>query len=400
MFPKKETSLTYLTKAMNLDELYKVRMRLGKLLHSAFTILTKEHGFTGVTIVDQASPGKVCDALAANDGSSKYVRGAITEVQNHPPRISNISSMIGSTRQFLDAFALPSQLIIGSHHSKDGSSEGNNGRIEFFIVNNGERQPALYEYLLQDSHLARQEHAAVVLLIHTANWIEKSYPGVLDRAQITSVIVDKENLKVEQAVEIAKKNSDFWIRISKKLMELPELKLSVGESFTFGKLASLLTSQADSANLLELAYGWYDPKFKQVLKVPAEMLTDDRIADPDTMITASRGLFAICSQNVKITIGTSGRANNWEDGKADYFSVAMTARCRDQFRSRSIKFEVDSTKTEPKDRTRREITRELGVTASLLLLSEALLNADSLRHEIETYILQFGRITERLNPQI
>ena len=360
----------------SLHELYQVRMSLGKLIHQSLDFLSKR-GFGGLVISDGLCPGKVQDALAANDGSSHYLKGSLIKLL--PER----ETLDEATINFISKNNLQGELFIGSYSNNSGNF--------CFIKQNHKKITTLGKFTFPASEIEK-ETSAIDLLIKTAKWINSHHHNLCNEHEIQSCLALNENLISDEALKIKLQNKIFWQELSRHLRESYSGTISIGESFTFGKLCSLFSSET---NILDTAYGWYHPKYKAVVGVPEELLTEDKIAEPKTMEVASLGLFNISSVTTKITIATSGRANNWEKDQADYFSIGLSKKTDQEIKSSMIKFEVTKTQNDPKNRDRREITRELGVTGAMLLLAETLPSNKeilSFLSRISDYLSQYGRI--------
>jgi hypothetical protein len=71
-----------------------------------------------------------------------------------------------------------------------------------------------------------------------------------------------------------------------------------------------------------------------------------------------------------LAIATSGWANFWKPGEADFFSIAVRTKVGDNFVTLSERFTVNKTLGAELQRGRREITRELGVAVTISLVSQ------------------------------
>lgn len=144
---------------------------------------------------------------------------------------------------------------------------------------------------------------------------------------------------------------------------LPErCEVLLGESFTFGRsYLTLLAAFPALAKDLEL-WGWYSPQRKVEVGVPEALVTDDVIAEPQTVMAGVAGLSEGRSPLV-LAVGTSGWANSEE---TDQFSVALKAGEN----VRALRVEVMVSKNHFRSLGKRWLTQDLGVLSVMVLLLE------------------------------
>jgi hypothetical protein len=103
-----------------------------------------------------------------------------------------------------------------------------------------------------------------------------------------------------------------------------------------------------------------------------------------------------------VAIATSGWANFWRAGEADYFSVAVASGGRHEQLCQARRFVVDATKEEPLASGRRAVTRELGAAVALSMITEhfaqkGLISTtlhSQVAHDLNATIHAFGRFSE------
>jgi nicotinamide mononucleotide (NMN) deamidase PncC len=198
-----------------------------------------------------------------------------------------------------------------------------------------------------------------------------------------------------QAAQLRTYNLKAWRDIESVLIDHDQ-QIIVGESFTFGKLANLFSGNTAQKSCLSAAYGWYDPNYKIAVGVPPEFVTNEKIAEPATVIAGAHGLIKHLAPLATIAIATSGWVNNnWLADKADFFSVACVASPSNGASEKALKFKVLKSQNSPIDYARRDLTRELGVTAALYLLADylgAYLNPES-KANILSKLKEYGEIS-------
>ncbi len=327
------------------SELRTLRYALGRELHAELSSIAAR-GFDGIAIDDCASPGKLCDAFAANDGSSKYLRGALSTFGANQFSGADLAT-------FCSAHKLPGQVLLRLE------SAGQSSR--FSVVESGKCREVVLERRGSGEHAA--ESIACSALVSFGRWLATRFalaspPQVLGPVEAT--------LRSSDAEIVHDFNRVIWEQVA-NVIRLP--KIACGESFTFGKLAQLV-ARGDQG-ILSSFYGWYHPSYKVAVGVPRENVSDERIAEPDTVVFGAKGLLAQ-DPEARLSLATSGWANYWKAGQGDYFSVACAAREPNGLAISALRMTVDLSRSWPLERPRRELTRELGVSASLLLLCETL----------------------------
>jgi len=175
--------------------------------------------------------------------------------------------------------------------------------------------------------------------------------------------IDVKDALMNNALEVEKFNEDIWNEMAPLLQKIvadnPNQKISVGESFTSGIIASLMTSLEGASKLVDVSLNWYSPKLKQYVGVPAENVTEKLIAEPETIRIAALGLLDNPPATTGIALGTTGWANYLIKDKPDYFSIGIASRNNEEGQepeATAIKVTVTRSEKHPTGKGRRKLT--------------------------------------------
>ncbi len=386
----------------NLTELNERLINEAARIHQLLLISAKE-GFQGLLLSEDFTSGRIAEALTSFDGSSNYVRGALysdvcrvarRDIDQKCPFEAELPQTLAHFKEFVDRHALPGECMIGTH------AEINLPYGILLHLQIGDRKEIFLLPCGTDSEVAGEEFVEkvrVLASILTLRMLEEQL-AVAARDTVASPALKNEASEVSDSItQVKLKTLEAW-RVLESILKEREQMLVVGESFTFGKLAKLLGPHGSSEGRLAKAYGWYDPKFKVAVGVDPYCVRDDKIAEPETVLQGARGLLSLIAPEADIALGTSGWANYWKDGQADFFSVAAIGRNPDD--AVVLKFQVDISKNYPRYFERRELTRELGVLASLTVLARLLARdlqsgqerAEVLTRDLEAELMKYGRV--------
>ncbi len=374
-----------------LEELKTIREVLGTMVHE---VLTKKcaHAETSyplkLILVNSAAAGKDAQTIASHDGSSKYLIGGLVNygqetTENNLNRVPEES--IRAVFNFLKQEGVDDRILIAAGEGfTSGPQEGE------FSIYAGTKECTVHDRFnaeisdaiaKKDKKAVYQEIAAIVSLAQLL-----TISGMTENAIIIGIEKTK-NLPVDsnpfllKSQQIEKINAQCWEELSNFLKHNikthPNMKISVGESFTSGLLAGLIITTPDAATIFDTSLNWYDKRLKIFVGVPEEDLTDALIAEPKTIALASQGLLNKVPLTTGICIGTTGWANYRNKGEPDYFSIGIAQREeKDPTKSTvsTAKVQVIITKNELKNKGKRQLTRQLGVTTALYLLARLLEN--------------------------
>jgi hypothetical protein len=348
-----------------------------------------------LVIIDPACPGKPGDALAANNGCSKYLKGTYA---NYPP-----TAAAHQTADALDSFLAISP---GSRAKTLTVTVAKIGSNYEAYVSQSNTPAAIVRIPITTATASEcaRELASLACLSSVASWLaghnkDAAFRSACEMA-LNSPATTSDTLH-QEAARIRRATTHAWRILRDSGASLPEF--IVGESFTLGKAADLL-SGSEATSPLRVSYGWYDPEYKAAVGVPREFLTDDLIAEPCTVITGARGLLQKYGDEHTVAIATSGWANFWRAGEADYFSVAVVSGGRHEQLCQARRFVVDATKEEPLASGRRAVTRELGAAVALSMITEHFARKGlistalhkQVAHDLNATIHVFGRFSEPL----
>lgn len=380
----------------SLSELRDERLRLAGICHLALRKLDFSPQ-AGIIITESFSQGKLSEALSSYDGSSKHLRGAL-----YPCSTAQLLQLVDRRCTFLDeAQALCNRsLIYAADHQLPGDLIlGNHAQINLpygieIVLSCGKDSEVMFLDCLLAPELSNFdfiEKAKEISAIFNLQMLAEKFGAT----ETLDGLMQGNPEHLAQAKELRNYNFKTWRDIESILIDHDQ-QIIVGESFTFGKLANLFSGNTAQKSCLTAAYGWYDPNYKIAVGVPNELVTNEKIAEPATVIAGARGLLSRLAPNATIAIGTSGWANNnWLADKADFFSVACIAGQTNGASEKALKFKVLSSQNSPIDYARRDLTRELGVTAALYLLADylgAYLNPES-KANILSKLKEYGEIS-------
>lgn len=324
---------------------------------------------TELVVVGDGAGYATGTALTEFDGSSKYVVGGLTSLPGK--KGESLASQVLTARGFVQENGLPGQLYLGHRYLGDGT------RIETALLASGDLRPQIKRHVIEKKAHAGDDALARAGLLHLAEYLEQARGVKIIDGEVSLSTEDQAVAQDSRLAEIVQANTKAAQDLMSVLEQDPAMQLLIGESFTFGKIASLLGGVAARPHSVGLSYGWYHPQYKRAMGVNPDQLANEKIAEPETVKQGVRGLLARANEKVSpYAIATSGWANNsWLGDKVDYFSVAVGNRAVINY----LRYRVTSTAEDPIGRTRRAITRELGVTAALYLLSDTYMPQSSMR---------------------
>lgn len=380
---------------------------MGRALHPVL-LAEAEQGFSGVVFSDPGCPG-LGDAFTSFDGSSDYVRGSVTAIS--PAAVADLAGPSSAAmlqdpvEQFLRRHELPGELIVGVD-AIVGSDSPDEVHV---VIGDASNSSTLVVSLPEtpggsadDERLTiRQRLASIAALWSLAAWLDphgtQGFQQVLARCAEPVTEVETGDPSINEVDALSEDNRSAWDVVRKRLPD--SARLSVGESFTFGRLARLVCSSVEYRDMVNFLYGWYDPEFKRAMGVPRERLSDENIAEPLTVELAAAGLIANAPGHTSVAIATSGWANNtWlidpRDGHlTDFFSVAVVGReaqSPDLLTGETLRCSVSATSGDTKSQRRRQLTRELGVSAALVLLLRRFAGDDGVERRLTHHLDAFG----------
>lgn len=395
-------------KKMRPSELTDFRMYLGRQLHRLLLQTSKVHG--NVIISDGLSPGLVCEALAANDGSSSYLSGAIVPyspaaMENLPPlsqcdfsHAEFSKEMAENCFRFIEEKQLSGRLLIGSSGWIDGNNAGQGNtfiasRTEI-TTNHFNLDGSIISADEAERRVILRERAAIITLYDALLKIRSDSDSF--EFEVEANHRESHDQLLSEALHLNNINLAAWKSLLPILATNNYLPIAVGESFTFGKVTSLLTSQPKASAVVSYFFGWYDPNFKLAYGVSRQNIVPDKIAEPPTVIEGAQGLIASAPGGARLALATSGWANYWVEGACDFFSVALSDSNE---RHSALRYEVTYSKASPISPGRRELTRVLGVTACLYLLSSFTnrlpnFNCGQLVNQLHAALSKYGNFEE------
>ena len=336
-------------------------------IHHIF--LKEQVGFK-LILNDGMAPGGTSSLLAQHNGSSRYLLGsppifysgfdAFSEVQT--PR-EYAEAKTGEIVEFCQRAGVDESLVMAG---LEGFASGERAGQLMAYSKSGDRMEVenLNLNLPSDSEDREKIQAlgSIAVFEQILTLLDKN-----DEREDVRFLVEAKILKGL--------NAGLWEKLEPRLREL-NLRVSLGESFTAGYVAKLMTSHKGASEILHRSTIWYDKRFKAHFGVEEELLTDENIVKPQTMAKASRGVLEAFKDLSSLAIGTSGYANFWQREKSDHFSVCLSRKQEDGFVSTQTAYvEVTSSIGGPNYQEsigRRELTRQLGVTTALYLLISSL----------------------------
>lgn len=374
------------------EDLVKIRNHLGVYVHQIF--IEKFHEakkksaiLPKLLLINTSAAGKDTHAIASNDGSSKYLAGGITNYsETYPQGYLNFDpkTKVDTTIAFWEKAGIDDITIVAGG---EGYASGENaGQFKIYA---GSKEKVLSQNLFAKAdevpgskkhRHAMQEISAITTfgLLLQMNEIPSSVLCEKIQEMEGSLIAIKDPLLIK-AEEIEKKNETIWEELAPLLekiaLEHPNQKISIGESFTSGILASLMTSLEGAGKIFDMSLNWYNPQFKEFVGVPKENVQPNLIAEPETIAIATKGLLEKAPKSTGIALGTTGWANYWVQGEPDYFSIGIAAKNDENPTIHQVltaKVEVTASQNTLPSKGRRQLTRHLGATTALYMLTKVL----------------------------
>ncbi len=371
-----------------LNLLREQRLRVAAEVHG-LGVRSATSGFRGIQLAEALSVGRIGEALTAFDGSSGYVRGALYPVlfsklgedaEADCPLSEELGQIVEGLTEFANDKFLPGEMVVANHgvlnppYGVQVALQVGRKRTELHI------DTSAHEIV----EVEWRERAAEVVAILTLELLRQQ---LSHGSSPQAGGVDPALLATAEVTHLGERNAKLCEALLPAL-RAAQARVVVGESFTFGKLAELL--QSGDASLLERVYGWYAPEFKWAVGIPEELLADDRIATPETVMRGAEGLLQHVATEATVAIATSGWCNV-RGGLPDHFSVAVV-RVSDRARrvSQSLQFSVAATQGLECGFVRRAITRELGVTAAMRLLA-AVFGCRDVEEQADRMLAEYAR---------
>lgn len=389
---KEEQSFPSFINDRTLEELAFIRKKLGEKVHEFLfakaTQAKDKKDVPWLLLVNLTAAGKDSDAIVSNDGSSKYLAGAWVNY-SIPFSANSLASkeLVTSLLNFWQKNGLRELSIISGGY-KEASGE-QDGQFTSFVGTKDKIleecfKPKIKEEFGTKRYLqASQEISAIASLILILKFEGAliSEVEVYVNEEIKAGPVAGHDGLLAKAYKIDKFNERIWEKMLPFIQILadtyPNQKISIGESFTSGLIASLFSSFNGYEQLLDLVVNWYSPKLKGYFGVPKSCLKDELIAEPETIGFATSGLLRNAPSSTGIAIGTTGWANYWVEGKPDFFSVGIASRKSSNeqaYTVSTIEIEISNSSNTPRSKGRRQLTRYLGVTAALYMLAKHLID--------------------------
>jgi nicotinamide mononucleotide (NMN) deamidase PncC len=324
-----------------------------------------------LVLAESFTGGIIGQALSSFDGSSRYLRGALypspvcferAQARTNSRFEDAAAFLEHDVKKFTDTHQLLNKILI-SNYAVVNLPYG----IDLYLSAHGKGEAIHLEFAESrgEAESEQIERARLVASIISLESGLNSEPhqDPSHRWSATDTLTD-------YVAEVRSANLSFWSRLE-EAAKLDGERIVIGESFTFGKLARLLASDHHKARAFT-AFGWYDRNWKIAAGVPADLVTDQLIATPETVKQGAIGLLTNIDPQATISLATSGWANFGSGDCADKFSVAAAISASHGPLVRTIEFEVGASRNHVRDFWRRDLTRELGVTATLCVLAQIL----------------------------
>lgn len=306
-----------------------------------------------IFIENPAAGGIDINAICSHDGCSNYFLGSYLNLTSTPYANLNPQNTVN--------------MIIDTWQSRGladlSIAAGSQGNLIFA----GTRNHVIFKTGVND----RKEAANVCLQLILE----------LIQGEMTCVW----NKEIDPLYDLVSDLDAFNRKICKQL-NVGKNKLYLGESFTGGALTEVMMSTNSEA--LNGSLVWYDARLKQFLGVPENLLQPSTIVSRESISMATLALLNQAPITSTIAIGTTGFANISEENKSDYFCIGLSAR---DVKTESWQFEVTYSKDIPRCSGKRQLTRYLGVTASLYALAYHLKDyvlKKELAEQISKYTIQ------------
>jgi nicotinamide mononucleotide (NMN) deamidase PncC len=378
-----------------LSELKAIKAFFAEKNHKDLLELKKANVFSFLMAQDGCCPGTLMDALISQPEAARYVSGSVcpnrSGVLLFTPDQKGLSFHDFHTGQMFNHFVadfarindLPGDLILGVNGRLTYDSHSLN-KITVYI---GERGKALrlrsfsFSRSTNETQIERwranQVLSAIAALHQLAEWINEhsGKKEVSYNANPKEIHVRSQKFQLsEEILAIKKCNDKLWRILRSSLKRHNHPGLVIGESFTGGKLASLLHSLPKSSRLVHTSLVWYTPEFKLAFDVADSDVVSFKIAGTDTTKRAAVGLLNNTSVSLGTAIATSGFTNYLK--AADNFSISVVDRAyigkKLVEREFSARVNVVRTAVQPPSYQRKEHTRQVGTAVALILLAKAL----------------------------
>jgi len=368
------------------EELRRIRLGIGTELHRLLITMDLK---PKILFDNGVAAGRDTDALASNDGSSKYLAGGLISYSGSsqgtlkPPTHSIETDQSSQTAANVIDFHSSQTgqkdytLVVGVHGDVSGE---NAGKVDVYV---SDRENAYSKTLKleTDQPVGSALHRQALQELATIAELEACFEFLApqqtraDIKEVLSLYEPEDDPLLSASEKVYTFNMKMWSELSPLLTELlGGEKLSIGESFTSGILAQIMTSAEGASQLLDYNLNWYDPKFKQMVGVPPKNTEENLIAEPETIALATAGLLKNTPESTKIALGTTGWANYWVEGEADYFSVGVAEKDENEEGPSVSTAYVTMTHSKggERERGRRQLTRHLGAAVALFMLTNTL----------------------------
>lgn len=379
-------------------ELKYAKNALAGLVHHSLFLMAQQGALPPITVQGGAAPGTLSNSLVRNREAGRYLAGEISvssslaqlaftgfsnsEVHFHNPVTGRMFNHF--TGEWQKIKNLPSGLIIGFNGTL--RHDGESALHVYTSERTGEYRdesifvPRPNADNFVDRWRSAQILATVAALHYLGRWVdehsgEKTFQNLLvgDLRRPEFQILQPERHPDIRAVKNL--NDALFQRTLLCLRAVQHGGISLGESFTGGAIASLFHSMPQVGRHINTSVVWYAREFKTAFGVEDEKLRPRNIAEIETVVDAAKGLHASLPQRRTSTaIATSGWANYHAKGESDFFSVAAHSKFAEHDARYAYRVSVDSTRDEPLSTHRKELTRQLGVTAALGAMALSLLD--------------------------
>jgi len=368
----------------SLEDLRRIKDRMAIEVHELLLSMDPK---PKILLKNAVAAGSDADGLASNDGSSKYLMGGLVSYSGATSEalplpifsfdLEDQRSFGGQNFDFYKnmAGAEDYNVMAGAQGDVSGPRAGE------IVVYAGDANNTLFEplHLKVAESLNTSEHRQALQELTTIATYDKLLT-LLNRQEIrtriwsaleTPEVLQDELLK--QADEIYSQNQSVWKKLSPMLHDfLGGQRLSIGESFTSGILAKIISANEGAKGILDYCLNWYDPRLKQMVGLPPPHHEQEFIAEPEAVAFATLGLLNRAPKSTQMTLGTTGWANYWVPGQPDYFSVGVAEKSSTGPKVSTAYVKMTSSKDAPRARGRRQLTRHLGATVAIYMLVNAL----------------------------
>jgi nicotinamide mononucleotide (NMN) deamidase PncC len=232
-----------------------------------------------------------------------------------------------------------------------------------------------------DSWRAQQILATIAALDYVGRWIDTTRGQKIYTAghatEMPEPLSHARSEVVAQISDVNQENDSLWRYVRAIVKDAKHFGISLGESFTGGALTSLLHSLPHTSRYIDSSIVWYDKSFKHAFGVRDDLLGAEQIASLATARDCAAKLLKNAHHqggNTQTAIATTGRACRL-GGLPDDLYVAVSSKAGDSVSQMAAKMLVTSTQDIPLSPfayDRNELSRQLGVSMSVLLLGGAL----------------------------